>query len=70
MNTTNTSSTHQSSIEQFLAEAIVRAKAAADACTALHRSGGVQLSESDWHELDAACERWLERRSRSQRLAA
>ena len=66
MSKTPTAPNSPETLNLILAAAVARAQAAAESCVALHRVQNAGLTQSEWSELDAACERWLEKRARAR----
>jgi hypothetical protein len=50
----------QADIDTFLADSVAKAERAAQLTFALHELCS-QLTASDWHELDLALDRWIEK---------
>jgi hypothetical protein len=74
MTTSQTNPCTSKSFESFLAAAIVKAQAAADACVALHCFGEASSCQgptpAELREMEEACDRWLAKRERRQERAA
>ena len=73
--TTSASSKAQSeSLELFLASAVAKAQASAEACVALHRCGEASASQiptqAELREMEEACDRWFAKRARRDERAA